>query len=295
MMITAAVSAVIISGCAATPKKLLIRDTSRSYPAGRIISGKTGAPVLPEALLADLARVRIVYVGENHHNPAHHKIQLRIIKAMHKMHPDLIIGMEMFDKTYQPVLNQWSADTLDEKAFLQKVHWYVNWRFNFDLYRDILDFARVHRVRIIGLNIPAHIPPKIAAGGIDSLLDDDRRYLPADIDTSSPAHRAYLQKIFKFHHLPGPGAFENFYMAQCVWEDTMAESIALNLGRHPMVVIAGNGHIRNKFGIPDRAYKRTRAPFRTISLIPAGGRADLSFADYIWVTPPDAKQPRHGH
>jgi uncharacterized iron-regulated protein len=246
-------------------------------------------------MAADLARVRIVYVGENHHNPEHHKIQLRIIKAIHKKHSELIIGMEMFDRTYQVILDQWSTGALDEKTFLQKVHWYANWRFNYDLYRDILDFAQKHQIRIIGLNIPGHIPPKIAAGGIDSLLGDDRRYLPADIDTSSPAHRAYLQKIFKFHNLPGQGDFENFYMAQCVWEDTMAETIALNLDRHPMVVIAGNGHIRNKFGIPARAYKRTRALFRTICLIPAGGRADLSFADYIWVTSPDSKNPRHGH
>ena len=295
MMITAAVSAVIISGCAGTPRKLIINDNSESYPAGSIISGKSGAPVLPEAMAVDLARVRIVYIGESHHNLEHHKIQLRIIKEIYKKHPDLIMGMEMFDKTYQVVLDQWSAGALDEKAFLQKVHWYVNWRFNYDLYRDILDFARGHGIRIIGLNIPPHIPPKIAIGGIGSLLDDDRRYLPDDIDTSRPAHRAYLQKIFKFHHLPGQGAFENFYMAQCVWEDTMAESIALNLGQHPMVVIAGNGHIRNKFGIPDRAYKRTRVPFRTISLIPTGGRADLAFADYIWVTPPDEKHPRREH
>ncbi len=293
--VTVAVSFFIISGCAGIEKKLLINDNSGSYPAGIIISGESGTPVLPEALLADLGSVRIVYVGENHHNPEHHKIQLRIIRELHEKHPDLIIGMEMFAKTYQVVLDKWSEGLLEEKEFLQKTHWYVNWRFKYELYRDILDFAGRNRIRIIGLNIPSHIPPKIAVGGIDSLLDDDRRYLPAEIDTSIAAHRTYIQKIFKFHALPGRENFENFYMAQCVWEDTMAESIALNLDGHPMVVIAGNGHIKNKFGIPDRAYKRTSVPFRTVGLIPAGGNADLSYADYIWVTPPNSKQLRHRH
>ncbi len=292
MVITAAVSALIISGCAGIEQKLLINDDSRSYPAGIILSGKTGAPVLPETLLADLDPVQIVYIGENHRNLEHHKIQLRIIRELHGKHPDLIIGMEMFDKTYQVVLDKWSGNLLREKEFLQKVHWYVNWRFEFNLYRNILDFARTHQIRVIGLNIPFHIPPRIAVGGIDSLLDDDRRYLPAEIDTSIAAHRSYIQKIFKFHHLPGREIFENFYMAQCVREDTMAESIALNLNSHPMVVIAGNGHLKNKYGIPDRAYKRTRVPFRTISLIPAEGSADLSYADYIWITPSNSRQPR---
>ena len=295
MIVTAAVSALIISGCSGVQKKLLINDSSLSYPAGIIISGKSGTPVPPEALFADLDKVRIVYVGENHRNPEHHRIQLRIIREIYKKHPDLIIGMEMFAGTYQPVLDKWSGGMLDEKEFLKKVHWYVNWRFKYELYRDILDFARQHQVRIAGLNIPFHIPPKIAVGGIDSLLDDDRRYLPAEIDTSIKAHRDYIQKIFKFHHLPGREDFENFYMAQCVWEDKMAESIALNLDGRPMVVIAGNGHIRNKFGIPDRAYKRTLVPFLTISLIPAGGSADLSCADYIWVTSQDSEQHGHRH
>lgn len=295
IVIASAVSTFIISGCAGIEKKLLINDNSRSYPAGIIISGKSGAPVLPEALLADLDPVRIVYVGENHHNLEHHKIQLRIIREIHKKHPNLIIGMEMFAKTYQPVLDRWSMGLLEEKEFLQKVHWYVNWRFKYDLYRDILDFARQHQVKIVGLNIPSHIPPQIAVGGIDSLLYEDRRYLPSEIDTSITDHRAYIQKVFKFHNLPGREDFENFYMAQCVWEDTMAESIALNLDSHPMVIIAGNGHIRNKFGIPDRAYKRTRVPFLTISLIPVGGSADLSYADYIWVTQPNSKQLRNRH
>ncbi len=295
VIITAVISAFIISGCAITEKKLLINDNSISYPAGVIISGKSGTPVLQEALLADLDSVRIVYVGENHRNLEHHKIQLGIIKEIHKKHPDLIIGMEMFAKNYQAVLDKWSEGLLEEKEFLQKSHWYVNWRFKYELYRDILDFAREHRIRIIGLNIPSHIPPKISVGGIDNLLEDDRRYLPAEIDTTIEAHRTYLQKIFKFHTLPGREDFENFYMAQCAWEDTMAESIALNLGSHPVVVIAGNGHIKNKFGIPDRAYKRTRVSFRTISLIPAGGNADLSCADYIWITPQNSRQPRRWH
>jgi len=292
ILMTAAVSSFIISGCAGIDKKLLIRDNSISYPAGIIISGKSGTPVLPETFWADLNSVRIVYVGENHHNREHHKIQLSIIREIHKKYPDLIIGMEMFAKDYQTVLDKWSGGLLEEKEFLQKTHWYANWRFKYELYRDILDFAREHQIRITGLNIPSHIPPKIAVGGIDSLLDADRRYLPDEIDTTVAAHRTYLQKIFKFHNLPGRDDFENFYMAQCVWEDTMAESIARNIGTHPMVVIAGNGHIRNKFGIPDRAFKRTRAPFRTISLIQAGGSADLSYADYIWITPQNSKQPR---
>lgn len=52
-----------------------------------------------------------------------------------------------------------------------------------------------------------------------------------------------------------------------------------------MVVLAGNGHIMRKFGIPNRAFARNAAPFKTIYLAPVGGEAELSWADFLWITP----------
>ena len=70
-----------------------------------------------------------------------------------------------------------------------------------------------------------------------------------------------------------------------MWDEKMAESIALGLKEERMIVLAGNGHIQYRYGIPDRAFRRTGAPFRTLCLAPAGEKIDLSIADYIWITP----------
>ena len=275
----------MVSGCGVTTnKQLSVTDRTVSYEPGTILSGSTGNPVSFKAMLEDLNRVRIVYVGEHHTRVEDHKIQLRIIEALFADDPELTVGMEMFDTTYQPILDEWSAGRLDEASFLKRTHWYANWKFDFDLYRDILTFIKDHRIRLVGLNLPFHIPPKIATGGIDSLSKEDRKYLPKHIDTENPEHRAYVKNIFEMHHFKGREDFEDFYMAQCVWEDTMAEAIARNYTGSKMVVLAGNGHIYRKFGIPDRAYNRTHLPFRTVYPTPAVTRATLSEADYIWVT-----------
>jgi hypothetical protein len=50
-------------------------------------------------------------------------------------------------------------------------------------------------------------------------------------------------------------------------------------------VLAGNGHIQFKYGIPDRAFSRTDEAFRTIYPAPVGDVVELDIADYIWVTP----------
>ena len=271
-------------GCTVAPKRLFIKDLSTSFDAETIISTKTGEAVSFDELMADLAGVRVIYVGEQHSDPVHHRIQLDIIKAVYQTDPDIVVGMEMFDHTYQHILDLWSAGELDQKTFLQKVHWYANWKWNFELYKDILEFIKQEKIRLVGLNVPFHIPSKIAVGGIENLLDDDRKHIPPNIDTSIDAHRVYVEKIYNHHRATKMDSFEFFYEAQCAWEDTMAASVALNMKDDRMIVIAGNGHIIRKFGIPDRTFSQTGADFRTVYPATAGNEVESDYADYIWVT-----------
>ncbi len=278
---------VSIWGCAVTASKdSNTKDMSKSFEEGTIISSRLGQPVTVEDLLNDLNSSRITYVGEKHTNSAHHKIQLQIIQSLYRNNPNMVVGMEMFDHTYQEVLDSWSAGKLDEETFLRKVHWYANWRFDYALYRDILNFIKENQIRVVALNIPGDITKKIRVGGVENLRIEEKEHLPENIDLSYAAHRDYVQKVFEEHqsHFKGNVKFEDFYAAQVVWEDIMAERIAKNLADSTMVVLAGNGHIQFKYGIPDRAYKQTVAPFRTIYLAPVGSEIKQDIADYIWVT-----------
>jgi uncharacterized iron-regulated protein len=274
----------LFSGCAATSKKLMITDIKQAFPEGTIISAQLKQSISFETMVENLNKVQVIYVGERHVEKSHHDIQLKVIKSLYETNPALCVGMEMFDKTYQHVLDQWAADQLDETEFLKKTHWYANWRYRFDLYRDILLFIRENNIELVGLNIPFHIPSKIAVGGLENLLDDDKKYLPEHIDTDIEPHRLYVEKIFEEHRTRGRENFETFYEAQCVWEDTMAEVIAAHQCEGPIVVLAGNGHIIYKFGIPNRAFQLKPIPFKTIYPVPAGTTAELDYADYIWVT-----------
>ena len=277
----------LLWGCAVAPvKKLYIEDLSRSFSEGTIISSKLGKIVTFDELLTDLNNCRITYVGEKHTNAGHHNIQLEIIRAVFKENPNMAVGMEMFDHTYQDVLDLWSAGMLDERTFLRKAHWYANWRYDFSLYRDVLDFIKKNHIRLVGLNIPTYIPPRIREGGIESLRAVEKDHLPQQLELSNTAHRDYVQKVFEGHghHFRGEVEFDNFYAAQVVWVDVMAAAIAENLNDDVMVVLAGNGHIQFKYGIPDRAFTLTGAAFTTIYPAAVGAEVEPDIADYIWVT-----------
>jgi uncharacterized iron-regulated protein len=68
----------------------------------------------------------------------------------------------------------------------------------------------------------------------------------------------------------------------------MAENLAtfLQTENSKLVVFSGNGHIKNKFGIPDRARQRTSFRIATVVLQPVEGpmTLDKELADFVWLT-----------
>jgi len=279
-----------VTGCAVIqklkiPTVLRIKGVSEGFETGTIVHTETGQVVSFEELMADLEGVRIVYVGERHSNEAHHDVQLRILKALYEKDPTLLVGMEMFVSSDQHALDQWSAGQLDEETFLKEVGWEEKWKFDFALYRAILDFIREESLKVVAVNVPRSIVETVARVGLDGLSDEERDQIAQEVDTSTEEHRTYVQSAFDTHESDEISAFEFFYEAQCVWEDSMAEAISRALNNKRMVVITGNGHIAHKFGIPHRAFKRTRASFRSVMPLAVGTEVQRDVADYIWVTP----------
>ena len=270
-----------------------IKGFEQDVPADTIVDTAGGRTISFEDLVQQLARAQVVYVGERHAVPAHHDFQLKIIQALARGGTLKQVGMEMFDHTYQARLDQWGKGQWDWPTFLRKTHWYANWKFDDQLYRGILESIRAQKLRLIGLNIPFCLPPKIAIGGLDSLTDAERSMLPAQIDTSNARHRDYVRAIYDRHgKIRGRDVFKYFYEAQCAWEDGMASAVARHAAEGQMVVLCGDGHIIEKFGIPDRAYRRKPVPFLTVYAALPGEALSTADADFIWISPP---MPGHGN
>ena len=262
-------------------------SSSHGMPAENesIIDQSNGDRITFDQLLVRLAPARVIYSGEKHSSLSHHRIQLRLLKALADSDHNLVVGMEMFARPYQEVLDLWSAGKLTWEQLLRKTHWYANWRFDAELYRPVLEEVQRRKLKLVALNIAFHIPAKIAVGGIDNLSPPEKAQLPETIDYGYRDHRAYVKKVYDSHKLKGRDRFEDFYAAQCVWEEIMAQSIAENLAGGRMLVILGNGHIYRKFGVPDRAFKRTRAPFATIYPATRDEKLPKDVADFVWISP----------
>ena len=242
--------------------------------------GKTIEDIFPE-----LMKSRIVFVGENHDRFAHHINQLDIIRKLHKAGAKIGVGMEMFQKPYQKAVDDYLAGRIDEAEFLKQTEYFNKWRYDYNLYKPIVDFLKENNIPLIALNIDGDISSKTARKGIDSLLKNERKQLPDKLDFSNEIYRVDLHRVFDIH---GKEAklkdFNQFFQAQTLWDETMADSAAKFLADNPaskLVILAGNGHVRYKYGIPQRLYRRVREPY---TVIVQDEEIEDGIADYVLIT-----------
>jgi uncharacterized iron-regulated protein len=255
----------------------------------RLVDGKSGVVLDGDTVFQRFLDARVVYVSEQHNNPHHHAAQLSVIAGIYARDPSLAIGMEMFKRPFQHVLDDYLEGKIDADELVEKTEWEDRWGYSFELYRPILEFARAHHLHVYALNAPDEITRTVADGGMKALSATERASLP-DLDLSNAQHREMLKEVFDAHHGHAELSFEDFYLAQVIWDETMAYEVARVLkaedGPKRMVVLAGDGHIRYGFGIPERAARRGAGPFKIVlpvMLRDLEETVEDSAADYLWV------------
>jgi len=282
----------IMGGCAVTKQQMpplaSVEGIPGHFRTGRIIHLETGKVLSFDHFIDQLGSKDLIFIGEKHDNPEHHLIEVQILQALTDRYGDLCVAMEFFQEPQQPVLDRYMEGTSTETVFLKDVDWRKTWSFDYCFYRPLILMLRKKRNRIHAVNAPNDIVKKVARSGLDSLKPEERNQLAKEIDLDNEKHRAYLREVYKQHAGRGLKKFDYFYQAQCVWEETMAENIAecLKKNEQKVVVFAGNGHIINRYGIPERTLKRVRVNTATIVLYPLTGRETIKkkIADYVWLT-----------
>ncbi len=238
-----------------------------------------------KSMIDEIKDKRIVYIGEKHTSFSHHAIQYSIIKALYEYNTDIAIGMEMFQRPFQKYLDMYINGDIDEKDFLKKTEYFKRWKYDYNYYKPILRFARKHRIPVLALNMEAEIIDRVSENGIDGLTPEEKEKLPKSMDFSNEKYRKYLKVIFQMHkERKKDKEFINFYQSQLIWDETMAQTAAEFIKNNPekkLIILAGNGHLRYGYGIPDRLYRRTGESY---VIILNDEDIDKGIADYLVYT-----------
>jgi uncharacterized iron-regulated protein len=242
------------------------------------------------AIMEQLADKRVVYVGESHTRNEDHLLQLRVIRALFAQNPKLAIGMEMFSQEAQPVLDRYVAGELSEREFLKQSGYFSKWGFDYRLYREIINFARRHKLPIVALNLEKEIVSKVFKQGASALTAEELAKIPTDRDLTIPGYRERIAEVFAMHGQHSkPEQANGFFQAQALWDETMAESVTSFLTAHPktrMAVLAGQGHTDKATAIPPRVARRMPSIRQAVILNSEAEELDQAEADYLIFSKP---------
>lgn len=250
--------------------------------------------------LRDLTPGSILIIGENHGFQVHQQQQVEIMATLRSLGHKVSVGMEFFTYTDQPHVNNYLSGQLSEEAFLKAISW---GGLSFDFYREQTLFPDGREgSQTLALNAPRSITGKVAKGGLEALTEEDRRLLPPQFTLGRDSYKERFLKMMP--HIPSPEAGLRYFMAQSIWDDTMAWQASEFIARHPdqtLVIVVGEFHVQYGGGLPDRLRARSAVPLLTVSQINTAGLSADEIAkevqaseqegpraDLLWLAPAES-------
>ncbi len=274
----------------------------------RIVVSASGNSISLNELAELASNVDVAFFGEEHTDAETHRTEFALLEAIGRRR-DIILSLEMFERDAQNVLDDYLAGRLPESEFLTRSRPWPRYAAD---YRQMVELARSKGWPVIASNVPRQIASAVGRKGLavlDSLSPAERLFAARDIICPDDDYRRRFFDEMKDHSsgsaAPSPAdtlptaVAQRFYLAQCLKDETMAESIAdarQRLGRGALVVHY-DGSFHSDFGAGTAERLRRRAPSaRTlvITAIPVVDPAtavvkDPKRADYVIYTRAAAK------
>jgi uncharacterized iron-regulated protein len=247
-----------------------------------------------ESMLYDLASHEVVFIGEQHDDPATHRLERAILEGLARRRSSIIVSLEMFERDTQPAIDDYLAGRLNEEGFLKVSRPWPRYQTD---YRPLVEFAKAHHWPVLGANIPRKYASLVSREGLAAI----ERLSPAERSLVAQSFQCPFDDYFKrFAEVMSshPGAdpesdkdkkrkkdevdvkqrqmTERFYFAQCVKDETMAESISRRVqstgaGIEKPLIVHYNGSFHSDFRLGTAARVRARLPkarTKVVSIVP---------------------------
>jgi uncharacterized iron-regulated protein len=227
-----------------------------------------------DAMLTDLAKADVVFVGEEHDSKNTHQLELAILQGVAARRPDATVAMEMFERDVQEPFDHFQMGHTSEEDFLAAARPWPRYATD---YKPLVDFAISKNWSVIASNVPRSFASDVAKGGLDVLQSkpaDQQAWFAHDLKcpTDDEYFKRFAEAMGDHPAAPGSGeasiaaarqTLERTYFAQCLKDETMGESIASAYavgaagGKSPLV-IHFNGAFHSDFGLgtAERAKRR---------------------------------------
>jgi len=175
---TALASALIATALPAQDSSPQVANDT-AYVAGdyQVFTGD-GATATMDDILVAMSQHEVVFIGETHDDPTGHFLELELLtRALAAIEGDsaddggrrsVALSLEFFQRDVQPVLDEYLAGLITEKAFTTDSRPWP--RYDSD-YRELVEFAKANDLAVVAANAPRRYANRVSRLGRDGLLD----------------------------------------------------------------------------------------------------------------------------
>ena len=295
---------IIAAGCSSGGSRLTFLDLPRKAKAA---TGATGDAMLiraPEGdsvslseAVAALSDADVVFLGEQHDNGLGHAVQFALTEALAKQRGEIILSLEMLERDAQPTVDLYLRGAISETEFKRLANLWPNYD---EHYRAAVEFCKRHGYPVLAANVYRPIASKIAKKGLVAGAGDAWAAQTVTAPADGEYRRRFNEIMGSHRDSMDAVSLDNVFAAQCVKDDTMAESIAEALAAAPSTgprpqVIHWNGRFHSDFALGTVERLKTRRPDLNIAVVSMLERAvapaspiteeELRRGDFLIVAP----------
>jgi SAM-dependent methyltransferase/uncharacterized iron-regulated protein len=263
-----------------------IRGSAALFPDPLI--GVANAPPsnfgsLPKDPSHEVARHKLVFLGEIHSMPPIIAFQREVQAAMNEQSDQLHVILEHFSFDLQGILDQYLDGTIDFQGLVDKYHDLGDEGHELEPYRELLEDAKRLGIRLHAGFLPRKYARMLLKDGEETTLAAASQWLPEKVNLEgSDFHYNVFESLLSGRSLyigqdeegsasqdgvninDGPSdQFRRIFKAQILKDEAMAHrvnqlvsaSFAENRVNDKFLVIAGNGHLLHYCGVPERVLR----------------------------------------
>jgi uncharacterized iron-regulated protein len=272
-------SLLAVFACGGAPPKATAPSFLKVEEAGlpfHILRATNGREIAPSEFFDELKSAQAICVGESHNDSHHHWAQLEILKVV-AGEGNFGTGMEMFQRPFQGVIDDFAEGKIGEETMLARTDWKRRWTYDWEFYAPMVRLTIEKGGAVLALNVSKELKDSWKSLGIEGLSPVDRAKMP-ELDLDDEQHRSWFRALMERmnekhgsggdpggHALidepvspepptpatdtasePPAGDFiDQIYPVQVLWDETMADTAAkwlLAKANRRLVILAGHGH-----------------------------------------------------
>lgn len=177
-----------------TPSILKVEDAHLPY---RILRAKDGRELLRPSFYTELRSAQAVCIGESHTDSHHHWAQLEVLQQVSTNSSlKLATGMEMFQRPFQGVLDDFAEGRISEEELLSRSDWKRRWRYDWNYYAPMVRLTVERGGTLLALNISKELKEKWKNSGIDGLSEGDKAKIP-ELNLDDQEHRRWFRSLME--------------------------------------------------------------------------------------------------